>query len=128
MAEQWYPAYEWVIDPKSKKLVEVISENVVGRFITHPVIDGPASAEAQRNVYKDGVMLLAKAHMDVLGRQSHDVSSHPINPDKDPEGFAAAVKRFPEAWKVYQAGLQGKETGAPTVPRAPRKSRKKEPV
>lgn len=102
MADEWFPAHEWVTDPKTKKPTEVISENVVGRFITHPVIDGPASAAAQQNVYKDGVMLLAKAHQDVLGRQSHDVSSHPINPDKDPDGFAAATKRFPEAWAAYQ--------------------------
>jgi hypothetical protein len=103
MSNEWFPAHELVRDPKTRQLVEVVSENVVGRFITHPVIDGPASAEAKKNVYKDGIILLAKAHQDVMGRMSHDVSSHPIDETKDPDASEAAKKRFPEAWEAFQA-------------------------
>lgn len=97
---EWYFANDSrVRDADNKPTGE---PNVTGRFEDYPVIDGPASKAARKNVYRTGILLKSRVSVSSMGTASTEEAGKVLEFDHYPEEAQAAIKRFPEAWTAYQ--------------------------
>ncbi len=129
------------LDDNGKPIL-IDTKNVIGRFKDHQIVDGVASKEQKKRVYKPAILLETKLLQNSFG-QDLDTSSHSIRfgTMSQREASAAHIERFPEAWEQYQAERKcpisedeedaGRELGfkssvkAVKKPRQRRRSRKK---
>lgn len=101
--EGWFPAVDSRIrDEDGRPIGE---PNVVGRFDDCNVIDGAASKAAggRKNVYRLGIKLHSRILVSPMGSSSSDMAGQVIKFVAYPDEAAAALKRFPEAWRDYQS-------------------------
>lgn len=114
------------------------TRNVIGRFSDHQIIDGVASREARKAIYKPSIILEMKtlrASAPGGASQGTDVAAVAIRFDPSYLNETLEnIKRFSDAWIAYQetrkapvtdeerAGLEeiGIKAKAPKKPRKPR--------
>jgi len=142
--EGWFYGYSPVaeldfIDDDTHRVRNRDSKNVIGRFIDHDIIDGVASREAKKAVFRPRILLEMKNLRVPSGTgqsQGTDVATSAIRFDQAYKSLSIeAIQRFPEAWKAYQderktpvtdeerealedAGIEVKAVRKPRKPRA----------
>jgi hypothetical protein len=101
MTQGWYlSADSKALDADNKATGE---PNVAARFEDHKVLDGEASRKARKNVYRPAIVLKTRIIINVMGFPSSDVAGRVMKFEGYPDEAAEALKRYPEAWRNYQA-------------------------
>ncbi len=138
--DDWHYGYapreelEFISDAEHR-VKHVDSRNVVGRFRDHEVIEGPASRESRKPVFKLRPLLETRAIRTAHGAGT-DICGLDIRFDEEfADKSRSAVERFPSAWEAYQAKRKAPVTegerevlGTPEPVQKPKRPRKAKPA